>query len=275
MKDLQAHARKIRADAAECLVLSNLVAEERRHLFARIAEHLNSLASEIETGAATNVASEHADVVDKQKAVVRDLASQADHPKALRSWNKLPWLLLLSSMVIAGSVFWAANLLPKAEPLRATHDEANQQLAASLSEERGERKAIRDQLSALITRLDGLARELDDLKSFRSLDVPSNKGTAGQKDKPPATEAKPSAVEEKSTPSPERSAASERMDAPPPATASPSGEQIGQVGAISPTRAELDPRKPTIGPAGCTHFRSFDPVSGNYMTFDGRRRQCR
>jgi BA14K-like protein len=286
MKDLQAHARKLRADAAECLVLSNLVTEERRLLFARIAEHLNSLALEIESEVVTNVAGEPNAVVNKQEAVVRDLASLADHPKASRSWNRLPWLLLLSSMVIAGSVFWATrqnakeslsatNLPPKTEPLRAPRDEANQQLAAFLSDEKGERKEIRDQLSVLITRLDGLAKELDDLKTFRALDVPQDKGAAGQEDKSPAPEAKSPAAEEQSIPAPRRPAAAERMDGAPPATASPIGEQIEQVGAISPTRAELDLRKPTIGPAGCTHFRSFDPVSGTYTTFDGRQRECR
>ena len=286
MKDLQAQTRKIRADAAECLVLSNLVTEEKRPLFARIAEHLNSLALEVESEAVTNVAGEPNAVVNKQEAVVRDLASLADRPKASRSWNRLPWLLLLSSMVIAGSVFWvtrqtgkdsfsAADLLPKTEPLRAARDEANQQLAAFLSDEKGERKEIRDQLSVLITRLDGLAKELDALKNFRALDVPSNKGAAGQEDKSSATEAKSPAAEEKSIPAPRRSAAPERMDGAPPATASPPGEQIDQVGAISSTRAELDPRKPTIGPSGCKHFRSFDPVSGTYTAFDGRRRECR
>jgi len=46
MKDMQAHVGKIRSDAAECMMLSNLVNEESRHVFARIAEHLNSLALE-------------------------------------------------------------------------------------------------------------------------------------------------------------------------------------------------------------------------------------
>ena len=52
-------------------------------------------------------------------------------------------------------------------------------------------------------------------------------------------------------------------------------EPVDRVGTVSvPKRAEVDPGKPT-GPPGCTQFRSFDPVSGTYTTFDGRRRQCR
>lgn len=190
MKDPQAHVRKIRSDAAECLTLSNLVTEDRRHLFARIAAHLNSLASEIESEAVTSVAGEPNATVNKQDAVVHHPVPAADQSKTSHSWNGTPWLLLPFSVVIAGAVFGVTNqtkkdsfsVVPttKAELSAATHDEITQQLASFLSDEKEERKAIREQLSALVMRLDGLAKELDDLKSFRALAVPSNKGAAGR-----------------------------------------------------------------------------------------------
>jgi BA14K-like protein len=41
---------------------------------------------------------------------------------------------------------------------------------------------------------------------------------------------------------------------------------LSQPGSSATRRAELAP--------GCTHFRSYDPVSGTYMVYGGRRRQC-
>jgi hypothetical protein len=50
MKDLQAHLKKLRADAAECKLISDLATDDqKRELFARLAEHLSVLADEIET----------------------------------------------------------------------------------------------------------------------------------------------------------------------------------------------------------------------------------
>ena len=51
------------------------------------------------------------------------------------------------------------------------------------------------------------------------------------------------------------------------------GDQVGSISA-SQKRAEPSSRK-SAGPAGCTQFRSFDPVSETYTTLDGRRRDCR
>jgi len=283
MTDMQAHARKIRSDAAECMMLSNLVSEDSRHVFARIAEHLNSLALEIETEAATNVADEPAPAPNQQVDVTAHHA--APIKEAARSRRQRPWsLFVVVVLVIAGAVFWTmsrtemqsfslANLLSRTAP--ASRD-SNRELVSLLSGERGERKAFGEQLDALMARLDSIARDLDDLKSFRAgAFVPSSKEVAGQ-DRSNGTEAKLPAGEqmaprtETSRPSTETSVA---------ATAGPSSATANSVGepsaTVSPIEAELDPPKPPIGPVGCTHFRSFDPVSGTYTTFDGRRRQCR
>src|SRR5579872_1537042 len=109
MNDMQAHARKIRSDAAECMTLSNLVTEERRHLFARIAEHLNSLALEIETQTLTKVADEPAAASDQQADFVAHNAASRDQQQTARSWYQHPWSLFVGLLVIVGAVFWAMN----------------------------------------------------------------------------------------------------------------------------------------------------------------------
>jgi hypothetical protein len=49
MQDMQAHLEKLRRDAAECALIRDLATEPvKRELFARLADHLNALAGEIE-----------------------------------------------------------------------------------------------------------------------------------------------------------------------------------------------------------------------------------
>jgi hypothetical protein len=49
MEDMQAHLEKLRPDAAESALISNLATnQEKRELFAPPAEHLTVLASEVE-----------------------------------------------------------------------------------------------------------------------------------------------------------------------------------------------------------------------------------
>ena len=46
MKDMVAHLEKLRADAAECAMIRDLAVDQRkRELFARLAEHLQVLAT--------------------------------------------------------------------------------------------------------------------------------------------------------------------------------------------------------------------------------------
>jgi len=298
MTDIQAHLDKIRSDAAECILLSSLATDGKREVFARTAEHLNALASEIEKTIATNIVdkgtqgeSVHvARPADHEQAVAADIAVAHQQPAA-RPRRTLPWLLVV---VLGGIVaaFWANNpvkeywsLLPtlqlKRETSPAPQDETKRALATLLSGEQAERKILMEQLGALAARLDSLVTALDNFKTSRGeIAGPSSK--VGAEERPPPAETKPSAPEEKPvrgeenrTPTLESPAAAKRSDAVPPATDSP--EPVDRVGAIAvpPRRAELDPRKPTIGPPGCTQFRSFDPVSGTYTTLEGRRRQCR
>ena len=196
-------------------------------------------------------------------------------------------------IVIAGAVIWALEphrirfrklwwQKPGSEYQASAHEVRD--AACNLKKE-WQRKAFSDQLNALIARLDHLAKDLDDLKSLRAgvSAAPSTKGGVSQEDPSPGTEAKPQPEEKMSSPA--ESCEQHFLGGLPPmaaqttgsapATTNPASESADQVGTISTTRNEADPRKLTIGPAGCTHFRSFDPISGTYTTFDGRRRQCR
>jgi hypothetical protein len=49
MKDYRASEEKLRRDAAEYLLISNLATDrDKREMFAKVSEHLNALADEIE-----------------------------------------------------------------------------------------------------------------------------------------------------------------------------------------------------------------------------------
>ena len=49
MRDIQAQLEKLRIDAAECALIRDLATEpKKRELFARLADHLAVLASEVE-----------------------------------------------------------------------------------------------------------------------------------------------------------------------------------------------------------------------------------
>jgi len=302
MKDIQAHLDKIRSDAAECLLVSTLVGDGKREVFAKTAQHLNALASEVEKTIATNGAdkgtrgeSEHvARAGDPEAAIATNIAA-THQPQAARPRRVLPWLLVILIGGLVGAFFWAnnpaktywslSNLQSKHEPSPAPQDETKQAIAALLSGEQAERKILMEQLSGLGARLDNLATALENLKISRAEIVgPSSKESIGAEEKPPAAETTPAAPEEKSvrkdenpTSTLENPAAAKQLDGAPSVTESPPIEPADRVGAIPvpARRAELDQRKPTIGPAGCTQFRSFDPVSGTYTTLDGRRRQCR
>jgi len=292
MKDIQRHLDKIRSDAAECLLLSNLVTDGKREVFASAAEHLNALALEVEKSIATNSA-DMARAGDREETVATDITA-AHHQQAMRPPRRmLSWLLVIVLGVFVGAFFWENNsvkeywslsaLQSKHETSPAPQDETKQ-IATLLSGEQADRKILMEQLGALAARVDNLARALDNLKTARpEIAGPSNKESVGAEEKPPTAETKPSAPEDKSfrregnrTSTPQNPAAAKPSGGVPPTSDNPPIEPVDPVGAIAASGgAELDRHRPTIGPSGCTQFRSFDPVSGTYTTLDGRRRPCR
>jgi len=58
MQDMQAHLEKLRTDAAECALIRDLATDpQKRELFSRLAEHLATLAREVEAAIASKLAS--------------------------------------------------------------------------------------------------------------------------------------------------------------------------------------------------------------------------
>ena len=48
MKDMQAHLEKLRREAADCRLISDLATDkEKRELFSRVADHLGVLAAQL------------------------------------------------------------------------------------------------------------------------------------------------------------------------------------------------------------------------------------
>ena len=99
----------------------------------------------------------------------------------------------------------------------------------------------------------------------------------GEKQKPtpamkPMTAERPAAAEEKPAVAEEKTAAKQPESAVP-EDSKPAPETVGTVPL--PRRAERQARERSIGPPGCTHFRSYDQASGTYRAFDRQRRPCR
>ena len=59
MKDMKEHLEKLLTDSEECALISRLATDkQKRELFARLAEHLKTLAAEIERAIAEKVTDE-------------------------------------------------------------------------------------------------------------------------------------------------------------------------------------------------------------------------
>ena len=95
-------------------------------------------------------------------------------------------------------------------------------------------------------------------------------------DKPAVAEVKPGPTEEKPARAEHKPAVEEKQttarqeESPAPENSKPATEPVGTV----PLSKRVE-REHVIGPPGCTHFRTYDPASGSYRTFEGQRRQCR
>jgi hypothetical protein len=91
-------------------------------------------------------------------------------------------------------------------------------------------------------------------------------------EKPAPAETKPVVAEEKAAAAEEKTA-TKQPDRPAPENSKPATGPA-QAAPLQ-KRVENEPRKPTVGPPGCMHFRSYQPASGTYRSFDGRRLACR
>jgi hypothetical protein len=91
-------------------------------------------------------------------------------------------------------------------------------------------------------------------------------------EKPAIAEEKPAAAEPKVA-APEENTAAKQQDSLPPESGKPADKPVEA--APIQKRAERERRERGTGPPGCTHFRTYDPESGTYRTYEGHRRSCR
>jgi BA14K-like protein len=102
---------------------------------------------------------------------------------------------------------------------------------------------------------------------------------AAVEEKAAAVEQKPAAVEQKSDVVEQKPAAVEQKAAATQSEAvtpekSPPATRPAETVPL-PKRAEHLPRERTASASGCQHYRSYDPASRTYRSFDGQRRACR
>ena len=157
MKDVQTHLEKLRREAAECLVLSNLATDpEKRQLFAMVAEQITGLASAVQK----EVVVEPANVVRATETAV------TDRKRATGSGQILPWFMIVILIAAVGAIAWprvekdasVTALEAKAEPPAAPQEDAKQAIAQFLSAEEEKRKLLSEQLGALAARVDNLEK---------------------------------------------------------------------------------------------------------------------
>jgi TPR repeat protein len=177
MSDMKAHLDKIRSDAAECRLLSSIANSEKREMFATIAEHLNSLAFEVERSMVVEGA--HLPFVEHRSAeFIADLpavpipAISTPHVthEVKKSRRVLPWLAIVFVVLSVGllsqtqgtdSPFFSSQ---RWLPFR---NEVAEEPKLSPSETQ-EQKRVADQLSTLTARFGSLEKALDNLKTARA-----------------------------------------------------------------------------------------------------------
>jgi len=180
---MQTHLSKIRSDAAECLLLSTLAADDRSKMFAKMAEHLNDLASEVERGIANQPkliegkldpvqpqSSRAADAeidntVHQQNGTPTDPAPQTvGRPR--RMW---PWLVIASIVLIAGSFVWRVYPeWPNSAQARPAED-STKAMPAPKTAEQSDYQEISNRLSAVEARVEAVAGELEKLSNSKAL----------------------------------------------------------------------------------------------------------
>jgi hypothetical protein len=186
---MQGVLEKVRREAAECLLLSNVTTDEKRELFAKLAGHLNDLAFEFEKTTATSRA-ELAHAADRELSAAKPepIAAQG---QALRWHPVFPWLSAVVFVAIAGAIIGtdfraeelsslaatqkdpepsvdAVQSKPELSAAPALSDDTKQPVAAlqqslndfqqALKDLQGERKLLSEQVGSLAARLDGLER---------------------------------------------------------------------------------------------------------------------
>ena len=271
MNGIHAHLSKLRSDAAECLVLSNLAPEGKGMMFTRIAEHLNALALDIEKSA-TPIDLNSADIRKAEERTVLNATAPETTLPPRRTYARAGLFGL--AVFALGALVGMTNLGGNAAQYRSMAPDNGQQpilekassqvMSDLIATEQAERKVLLDKVAALGGRLDKVDGKLE--------------AFGGRMDN---FDHKLDSLEK---------ATSELAKMLTTATVNPEAKATGSGGVAAPgigksastaeNNAALDEPaqvKPadSIGPRGCTQFRSYDPQSGSYVTLDGRRRPCR
>ena len=192
MQDIQTHLDKIRSDAAECVLLSNLVADGKGEVFAKTAEHLRSLASEVEKTIAANGAKSARDEAEHPAPEQHtEVVAGVPHRYQQRSSATLVILWFLTALLggVIGVMawtnnsarYWISSLSSQPETTSAFRDDTKRILSL-LSGDQEERKVVLEQVNALSTRVDSLGRVVDSLKTTRA--TTSNQETIRAEEKP-------------------------------------------------------------------------------------------
>jgi hypothetical protein len=183
---------------------------------------------------------------DVTDVIVRELTA--------RSRWIIQWLAFIPLVAVAGAFFWTTD--------RAEKDAQREQMVDAA-------------LETLVRAIDNRA-EIAGTSDKQSVDAkPKETEHSVPEEEPVRTEKTRASTLEKPAAAVQENTDAKQSDGVPPGNGNLIFEPVDRVGTVSvPKRSEVDSGKPT-GPPGCTQFRSFDPVSGTYTTFDGRRRQCR
>jgi hypothetical protein len=107
-------------------------------------------------------------------------------------------------------------------------------------------------------------------KDFIERQKAANQKPAAAEEKPAAAGERPSGAQEKRT-SPEEKAATKLPTTEESDNGKPAAEPT-ETGAI-PKHPKGEHRARSVAP-GCTRFRTYDPESGTYRSYDGHRRSC-
>ncbi len=288
MKDMQAQLAKIRADAAECLLLGTIGPSEKKKMFLGMADHLNGLAREIEKSllhSSNEPVPRQPDAVARG-AVVADIDdaghSLATEPRSpSRSRRTLLSLMAVIALLAAGSLFWSDRPIADDVSSLLAWQPRDAVLKTTAYLSAAETKASDDQLTVLNQRVAKIesALELLKLEHMETVGASGKRAAADPSSlfadgKPSASESRPS-LNEPNSGSPTASMAAARPVEAAPAAGANSLARIDRGGpTVAGAAAEADRHRLAIRPTNCARFRSFDPISGTYMTLDGRRRPC-
>ena len=285
MTDLRTQLDKIRSDAAECMLLSKLVPDGKGQVFVKTAEHLNELVQQLEKSPASSIADAGTGGVSLFAPQARGcgevVRAETNVPTAPSRrgprWALVALIVMTGVLAVSskhGAEYWSRYVSNSMSNLSlSTQDQTAKALSALLSDQQRDREKIIGQLDELRARMDLLLASLNNPGAGRA-DVATKSNEAADEQARTALNRAPapeliSSSEGNASPalagSPDATKAESRL---------PGAED--SVGSIPASQRQAErPRKSATGPAGCTQFRSFDPVSETYTTFDGRRRECR